>query len=309
VAPLLRKADLAIGNLEVPLTTASQGTPHKSAADIAAGEQYILKGPPGAARCIADAGIDVATLGTNHIMDYRWAGCKDTIEALNGVGVATCGAGANEQEARRPAVVEAGSAKVAVLSYLAFMTAGGLGACTPASKDGAGVAVVRSGGGTIGKAAKAALKADIAAAKQQADIVIVAFHWGIQKQETPRAYHRGLGRTAAELGATAVIGHHPHVLQGIEWYGGRPILFSLGNFVFSPSAGALGETGVFYLRFSDNLPTRVDFHPARIDGRTPKPLSGDKARGLSERLLKLSRGLGTRNGVITKEGVLQIPKP
>ncbi len=309
VAPLFAAADVTVCNLEGPLTGQTKATPAKSAADLAAKEQYLVKAPPKNARYLAEAGIDVATLGNNHTMDYRLAGCQDTIRTLEQLGIAHTGAGANAAEARRPAVVKTGSGTVAVLSYLAFVTAKGLGACTPATGTSPGVAVVRSAGGKLSAASRAALKQDIAQAKRRADVVIVAFHWGIQKDSTPTSYHRGLAHTAAELGATAVIGHHPHVLQGVEWYGGRPILYSLGNFVFSPSTGPLGQTGVFYLHFTDGKPVRVDFYPARISSRIPRPLTGQAARSLSQRLLNLSRLLRPVRAVITPAGVLQIPKP
>jgi poly-gamma-glutamate synthesis protein (capsule biosynthesis protein) len=309
VTSLLKAADVAIINLEGPLTKRTEATSHKSAKDLAAKEQYIVKGSPAYAHYLPEAGIDVATLANNHTMDFLAGGCQDTIELLDKLGVATCGAGATATAARRPALVKTGDGHVAVLSYLAFVSAGGLAACTPATATHAGVAVVRSGGDTLGKTSRAALKHDIARAKEQAGIVIVVFHWGVQKESKPVAYHRAVARAAAELGASAVVGHHPHVLQGIEWYKGVPILYSLGNFVFSPATGPLGETGVAELHFEDGKATRVDFHPARIRDRTPKPLTGEAARKLSQRLLDLSRGLRSVKATITKEGVLRIPRP
>jgi len=309
VAALLKGAEMAIINLEGPLTRRSAVTRHKSARDLAAREQFLVKGSPAYARYLPEAGIKVATLGNNHTMDYLAGGCQDTIALLHKLGVATTGAGPNAAGAHRPAVVRAGQGKVAVLSYLAFISEGGLAACTPATPQHPGVAVMRGGGKALSQASREALKHDLAAAKRQADIVIVVFHWGVQKASHPVAYHRALAHTAVALGASAVVGHHPHVLQGIEWYKGVPILYSLGNFVFSPSSGALGETGVFDLIFVEARATRVDFHPARISNSTPQPLSGKAGRRLSQRLLNLGQSLRPVKGTISKAGVLSIPRP
>lgn len=309
VGPLLEAADVAIINLEAPLTKRTAATPRKSAGDLGAKKHYLLKGSPARAHCLAAAGIDVVSLANNHAMDYLAGGCRDTIRLLDKLAVASVGAGLDVAAARRPAVVGARRTKVAVLSYLAFMTAEGLRACTPASAQHAGVAVLRSRGEGLSLVSRKALKCDIAAARKRAAIVIVAFHWGMQKRTRPTAYQRAVAHTAAELGASAVVGHHPHVLQGMEWHRGVPILYSLGNFVFSPSTGRLGETGVFILVFADGAPSRVDFHPARIRNCTPRPLYGDPARALGQRLLYLSKRLGSVEGRISEAGILTIPRP
>jgi poly-gamma-glutamate synthesis protein (capsule biosynthesis protein) len=308
VAPLFQAADVTIINLEGPLTTRTAGTPHKGAADLAAREQYLVKGSPVYAHYLPEAGVDVATLANNHTMDYRAGGLQDTVDLLTKLGVATCGAGV-DAAARRPAVVSALRGKVAVLAYLAFVSEGGLAACTPAADQRAGVAVVRSTGEAVAAESREALRQDIVTAHKQAEVVIVVFHWGIQKADTPLAYHRVLAHTAAELGASAVVGHHPHVLQGVEWYGGVPILYSLGNFVFSPSVGTRGETGVFDLIFWGGKAMRVDFHPARIEDSAPRPLTGEAGRKLSRRLLGLSQGLGKVEGKIGEDGGLSLTKP
>ncbi len=309
VAPLFQAADVAIINLEGPLTTRTAATPYKSARDLAARQQFLLKCPPAYARYLPEAGIDVATLANNHTMDYRAAGLQDTVDLLSKLGVASCGAGENAAAARRAAVVPAGAGQVAVLSYLAFVSEGGRAACTPATEQRAGVAVVWSTGEAVTAESREALRRDIAEAHRQAPVVIVVFHWGIQKADSPLAYHRALAHLTAELGASAVVGHHPHVLQGVEWHGGVPILYSLGNFVFSPSPGARGETGVFDLIFWGGKATRVDFHPARIEDSTLRLLTGEAARNLSRRLLRLSQGLGKVKGEMGEEAVLRLAKP
>jgi poly-gamma-glutamate synthesis protein (capsule biosynthesis protein) len=240
----LQGGDLTIGHVEVPHTT--RGTELVGDVPAPASDPENLK-------AMGRAGFDVATLAGNHVADSGPEGIEDTIANLRDQGIATCGAGANLAAARAPAVVERDGRKVAVLSYNCV---GPKDSWAAASK--AGCAYVRilthyelemaNPGGppeiyTFAEPRSLeAMQADVEEARGLADIVIVAFHKGTV--HTPAVlvmYERPVARAAVEAGADIVIGHHAHILRGIEFYKGRPIFHGLGNFVTVTNALSVNQ--------------------------------------------------------------------
>jgi Bacterial capsule synthesis protein PGA_cap len=223
-------------NLEIPLTNTSERTKRKTAADIAARNQYVLKAAPEHIKNLVSAGIDVVSLGNNHTMDGGVSGLKQTTSLLDSYHIQRCGAGVNWTDATKPTVVVApDGTRVAFISYLSFLSLGGLRACTPATAKTAGVAALTLGGKS-GPAELERLKKVVSRAKEKADMVVVALHWGIEKQPYPAPFQVSLGRLFVDAGADVVLGAHPHVLQPGELYKGKPIIYSLGNFV-NPGGG------------------------------------------------------------------------
>lgn len=274
VGALLKPAGTAILNLEIPLTNARSSTPFKSAADLKARNQYILKADPNHAPGLAGAGVDLVSLGNNHCMDYREAGMKQMKSVLDKWQVGYTGAGANQDEAMALRVyTNASGQRVGLLSALAFMNAGGLGKCTPATDKRAGVGTL-SFGGKIDDAAKKYLAAWIAPAKKQCDLLVVGLHWGIEKQTVPTGYQVALGRACVESGADIVWGNHPHVLQGAEVYKGKPILYSMGNFV----APRGGNTGLVKLVYDGQTFQKALFYPCSIVNGQVRPVYGKEGQ-------------------------------
>jgi poly-gamma-glutamate synthesis protein (capsule biosynthesis protein) len=143
---------------------------------------------------------------------------------LAAAGIATVGAGENAARARQPALITQGGVRFAFLGYVNTSTEryGFDPATARATPDRAGVAWAELD----------SLAADVQAAKQQADVVIVMLHSGTEWRPEPTAFQRQFARAAIDAGATAVIGAHPHIMQGMEYYGDGLIAYSLGNFVF-----------------------------------------------------------------------------
>ncbi len=210
VRDLLTGADLVIANFENPAPDAFRF--HGSGTVFSADPAYI--------EGLVNAGIDYVSLGNNHIRDAGAKGILDTIENLDGFGIAHSGAGADLAAARTPAVLEAGGVTVAVLGYDTI--AGGYFAAA----DRAGSAPLTAEN----------VRADVAAARAAgADLVIVFPHWGTEYDPTPFAGQRKLAEAAIDAGADMVIGNHAHWAAGIEIYAGKPIWYALGNFVFDQS--------------------------------------------------------------------------
>ena len=215
VAGVLRSADIAFVNLESPLT--ARGVP--------ADKDFVFRGPPAGALGLARAGVDIVSLANNHVLDYGLEGLTDTMQALSEAGVSYAGAGADEAAARSAAIIERNGLRVAFLAYVNTppdSVSGFDASSTRATPDRAGVAWLLP----------ETVAADVTAARQRADLVIVSMHTGTEYEDSPTELQEAAAHAAIDAGATLVLGGHPHVLQGIERYKGGLIIYSLGNFVF-----------------------------------------------------------------------------
>ena len=274
VRELLADADVTIANLEGTFTERGE----------AASKLYTFRTPPRHAPGIAEAGIDVVSLGNNHTLDFGAAGLGDTLTALDAAGVRYGGAGADRAAARRPAFVEANGLRLAFLSYNAVNEA------TPAGEASAGVAW--GDVATIGE--------DVAAAKRAADLVIVSLHAGAEYQDAPSETQRALARAAVDAGAALVLGHHAHVLQGWERYRAGVIVYGLGNFVFDLDRDDLATLGprpfqtiVLRVELTRTGVESVSVRPVFIDPDEdrPRPATAAEAREIEARLERLNAAL------------------
>lgn len=238
--PELQRGEIVYGNLEFPITDRGRFDPSK----------YWVEGrrmKPEDTGALGEAGFHVVSLANNHVMDFGPEGLLQTIELLDSRGIAHCGAGRNLTEARKPAVVERNGVRVAFLSYTSVFVAS-----FTASQDRPGMAVVRVNTAFMPHPRMVeqpglppivmtppnqedldAVRADVRQARANADLVVVSWHWGISQGYRKRVpYQMEVGRAAIDAGASLIVGHHPHVLQGVEVYRKGVIFYSVGNFVF-----------------------------------------------------------------------------
>lgn len=227
IAPALRAADLAIGHLEVP---------HADGVEVA-GDVPAPGAPAANVAAIARAGITMVSMAGNHMADCGPDGIAGTIDLLDAAGIAHAGAGADLPAARRPAIALAGGRRVALLSYNCvgpeFGWAGpkrpGCAFLPVGTRDGSPVTPRADLAGIL-PIAREILEEDVAAARSQADFVIVALHQG--RVHTPAAimdYELEAARAAIDAGADAVVAHHAHIVRGISRYRGKPVFHGLGN--------------------------------------------------------------------------------
>lgn len=290
LAPFVRGADVAIANLEVPLTTAKTPTARKTPDMLRRRAQFVLKADPARAAHIAQAGFDMVSLGNNHTMDYGPSGLFEMMAALDRHRVVYAGAGMNETAAWRAARFETENrVRVALVSMLAFRGSAAMDICWPAVGDRPGIAALKLNG-NVTDSSLPKIRAIVDSARKNADLVVVALHWGLERQTVPTAYQVQLGRAFVDQGADIVVGHHPHVLQGAELYRGKPILYSTGNLV-SPRPGA---TAVFRLDFRDGNLASAAILPASISGGKVSPLRGAAADRERNRFAVLSSQVGRR---------------
>ena len=231
---VLRQADLLVGHVEVPHTRRGR----ENTSDVPAPPS-----DPDNLSALKRAGFHVATLAGNHISDAGPDGIEDTIATLRQMDIVTTGAGMNLAQAHEPAVVTSQGVKLGILSYNCVGPKDSW-----AGEKKAGCAYVQvishyeldhaSPGGppriyTFAEPESTdAMLADVEKLRREADVLIVALHKGIG--HTPAAlamYERPLAKAAIDAGADIVVGHHAHILRGIEMYKGRPIYHGLGNFV------------------------------------------------------------------------------
>ncbi|ADG10820.1 CapA family protein [Caulobacter segnis] len=231
---LLAEADLLIGHVEVPHTTRGR----ESVGDIPAPAS-----DPENLKAVGRAGFHMVSLAGNHIHDRGGEGIDDTIANLAGQGLVSAGAGLDLDQARRPAVAARGGVRVGLLSYNCVGPKEGW-----AGPKRAGCAYLKiithyelenaNPGGPPKVYTFAdpdtveAMQADIAAIRGQVDVLVVAFHKGVVHTPAHIAmYEKAVAREAIEAGADIVIGHHAHILRGVEVWRGKPIFHGLGNFV------------------------------------------------------------------------------
>jgi poly-gamma-glutamate capsule biosynthesis protein CapA/YwtB (metallophosphatase superfamily) len=245
VAPPLRGADIAVANLECAVSTRGSPLP---------GKQYTFRGSPSSLRAMARyAGIDVVTVANNHSLDYGRLAFADTLSYAHQYGMKTIGGGRNLDVARRPAIFRRGGLRVAFLGYSDIRP---LGFDAGPTRSGTAPAFASYISGDVRRARG-----------HGAAVVLVYFHWGIERTFTPTSQQRYLARVAFDAGATVVAGAHPHVLQPIDQpRRGRLVAWSLGNFVFGADTAATQRTGVLRLRLGRTGVLGDRLRRARIGG-------------------------------------------
>ena len=279
---LLKQSHVVFGNLEGPLTR--RGTAEKD-------KKFVFRSPPvKAARALRRAGFDVVSLANNHSLDYGATGLTDTIDALAAEGIRHVGAGKNSHDARAPAFVVVGDYTVAFLAYsLVFPENFWATDTRPGAAFGHEKHII----------------ADVKAARAVADIVLVSFHWGQESIIELREYQTQLGRAAIDAGAQAVLGHHPHILQGIEHYKQGIILYSLGNFVFGSYSQKSQHSVIAHLYFTGSQLSQVRLLPINVLNADvvfrPLLLQNADANKVVRELQHMAAALDTR--IINHNGV------
>ncbi len=272
--PVLQNSDLRITNLECPLTGA--GAPvDKSGA--------VLKGTPRHLAGLTAVPFDVVTLANNHVFDYGTAGFDETRSLLDAGGIRHVGAGATLAEAEKPLVVTVNGIRIGIIN---FSEGEDLTAAGPGAPGVLGWEIDR-------------VVAHIAAIRQAVHAVIVICHGGVEYIPCPPPYLADALKRIAESGADLIIGHHPHVPQGVEIHQGVPICYSLGNFVF------FQPTDLFYRKIgymvkaavAENGLAALTLIPYQITMQGLLRLTGPSLRRTLTLLDNLSAPLETAGGI------------
>jgi poly-gamma-glutamate capsule biosynthesis protein CapA/YwtB (metallophosphatase superfamily) len=258
-------ADATVVNLESPITTRGARV----------SKPYNFRMNPRFLGALKGAGIDIVIIANNHIYDYGPRGLLDTISYLDSVGVRHVGAGRTIKEAHTPVIDTLGGRRIAFLAYY------GGGEAPGAGKNSPGVA----------RRDLAQVCADIGTLRSEYDscYIVIILHWGTERATRPDGAQVAFAHALIDSGADAVVGHHPHVLQGIERYRGGVIAYSLGNFVFGGNDRGSYDTGLFEIRLGA-YGARCAFIPVRIDRWRAAKLTGADSLRSIDSMRRLSSG-------------------
>ena len=280
VSPELRKklkaADVLEINNEFAFSTRGTQAPDK---------QFTFRVDPKYSALLKEMGVDVAGLANNHVLDYGKEALSDTFTTLNDVGIPYTGAGESMDDASKLVVVEANDLKIGFLAASRVIPV--------ASWD-----VANSQPGVFTCYDTSKLVAAISEAKDEVDYLIVCVHWGKEHTDVLTDYQPGNGHAYIDAGADAVIGAHPHVLQGIEFYNGKPIFYSLGNFIFNEN---IERTAAVKLVLDpDGNLKKIKLIPAYATGATTKLAEGQKAADIFSYLDSISS-----TATVTSDGTVK----
>lgn len=212
----MQEADLFLLNEEFPFSL--RGEPMED-------KQFTFRTDPKYSTILNELGSDIVTVANNHALDYGRDAFCDTLDTLNAADITYIGGGYDLAEASAPAVRTINGQTFAIF------------AATRVSPSGSWYAS-DSQAGLFQTYDPAKLNQAIAEAHTQYDHIIVFVHWGIERNEIPEDYQRVLAKGYIDAGADLIVGCHPHVLQGFEYYNGVPIIYSLGNYLFGNRDGA-----------------------------------------------------------------------
>jgi len=283
IRPILKGADIAFGQLECSFSV--RGTRHwgemlhnEPSRRPSGISPHSGPDDPRGAKILSDAGFNVMSAASNHAMRWGHDGVLDTLDVMKANNIEMIGAGKNIEDATRPAIIERKGTKVGFLAYCSVVPRGHW-----ATLDRAGVAPVRATAsyeqfdwqpGTVPRIISkanpedlAGMVEDIEKLRSQVDVLVVSMHWGVHFTPAVIAmYQHEIGHAAIDAGADLILGHHSHILKGIEVYKGKVIFFSLANCSMNPYKVS-EESDTFTLatyagrRYTTHLGYRVECEP------------------------------------------------
>ena len=227
-------------------------------------KQFTFRVNPSYVSLLNEMGVDVAGLANNHVLDFGKDALSDTFTTLSDAGIEYTGAGTSREDASKLIVKEVNGKKYGFLAASRVIPVGSWN-------------VDNSQPGVFTCYDTTALCNAITAAKTQVDYLFVCVHWGVEHTTELTDYQVANGHAYIDAGADAVIGSHPHVLQGMEYYNGKPIFYSLGNFIFNEN---INSTMAVKFVFNEAGDVTVSLLPAYASSAKTYLAEGEKAAGI-----------------------------
>jgi poly-gamma-glutamate synthesis protein (capsule biosynthesis protein) len=244
IAPLLREADWTVLNMEGCISTRGAPLP----------KEYTFRAPPDLAAHLRLAGVSMVSLGNNHSMDYGATALLDTMDYLWQAGVWWAGAGANRAAAAQPVYVDLGGLRVAFVCFTAVVPRG-----------------FPAGARTPGVATLDAVLPTLHEVRANADTLVVIPHWGDEGTTRPNPKQRRIAQLLADAGATLIVGHHPHVVQGYARVGAAHVFYSVGNFIHTPRSRLARQAVLLQATLDKSGVCEVQPIPLWLEGGRPIP--------------------------------------
>jgi poly-gamma-glutamate capsule biosynthesis protein CapA/YwtB (metallophosphatase superfamily) len=279
--PRLRAPDLLLVNLECALTASSRPW-HDG--DYKA---FYFRAEPSVVETLRLAGVRLASLANNHALDYGQPGLVETLRVLDAAGIARAGAGATLGEARAPVVLDAQGVRIGLVAFsdhpFAWRAESGAPGMnyTPVSLVPEDFSLVRDA---------------VAAARAASDLVVFCIHWGPNMRLRPTQDFRAFARSVVDAGADVFWGHSAHVVQGIEVYRERLILYDTGDFMddYTVDEALRNDlSALFLVRIAKARVQRLDLVPVRIDRMQVNEAQGRDCDWFLRRTADLSAEFGT----------------
>ncbi len=284
ISPSLQGADIAFGNLEAVISPDNIAPvyPHKP---------YNFHSSDHAANALRKAGFTVLTLANNHAMDYGSDQLMKTIALLRENGIHSFGAGRDIGEARKPALITVRNIRFCFLGYGVAHSGS-----VYADKQRSGIAPIRLD----------YIKKDIMALRSQVDVLVVSLHWGIEYEDKPTEQQRAAAHQIIDWGADIILGHHPHVMQGLEFYKGKIIVYSLGNFIFDQKGKGTDRSFMLACKFRRNVLYSADIVPLdRFKYYFPKIAQGEERNHILSHLAAISLPINRHTNELSRVGLVQ----
>ena len=276
----MKAADLLVVNCES--TVSDRGS-------ALVGKNFTFRTSTKTAGWFKEIGADLIGLANNHVYDFGKTAFTDTLDTFNKMDLPTFGGGKKAAEAYEPFYFEKSGMKIALI------------AASRAEKQYYTIVAEEDAPGIAGCYDPKMICDTIKEAKQQADFVIVYVHFGYEYTTIIEDAQRETAYKFIDAGADAIVGHHAHILQGIEEYKGKPIFYSLGNFLFNTRNQ---ETALLELTFEDeNTPVWRIIPCRQKDCRVVDKLDTEEGATTLQMLRDLSPGIA-----IDRSGVVYLPE-
>ena len=265
-------ADTIVGNLESSMISQDRRRKLANLHSTLFLRQFILK-----------QGIKIVSLANNHVMDYGKEGLQKLLDFLKKSEIYHCGAGTNLSQATKPLEVRIRNKKWVFVSF-----AWPLIQSVPARDNRAGVAPLD----------RDLMVRTIRKLREKNDEICVLCHWGYEYEKFPLPAHRTLAHVLIDTGATVIIGHHPHVIQGVEYYKGRMIAYSLGNFFLPLESYSnsrvrchRGKHEGLVIKYNANQPKNIELFISKYEPRIHTLRINSSTECFLSELAKLSEPL------------------
>lgn len=258
-------ADICMVNNEFQFS--NRGTPMED-------KQFTFQTDPKYVQILLDMGVDIVSLANNHSLDFGAEALQDTFATLDEAWILYAGAGDTKERAEQLQVIEVNGQKIGFLAATRVI---------PVSEWN----IEYGQPGLFAAYDDTRLTECIREAKKECDFLTVYVHWGIEREAYPQEYQRDIAKNCFAAGADLVIGAHPHVLQGIEFIEGKPVFYSLGNYVFSQE---IAKTALVKVEIQPDGEVSYRLIPAYAEGGKTQLFKGEEAEELFRYMNEISTG-------------------
>ena len=259
----MRNADICMVNNEFQFST--RGTPMED-------KQFTFRTDPEHVQMLLDMGVDIVSLANNHTIDFGTAALQDTFTTLDDAGILYAGAGNSKERAEELQIIEVNGLKFGFLAATRVI---------PVSQWN----VEYRQPGLFATYDDTRLVECIEEARAECDFLTVYVHWGVEREAYPQDYQTAIAKNCFEAGADLVIGAHPHVLQGIEFIDGKPVFYSLGNYIF---AQTIARTALVKVEVQANGEATYSLIPAYAEDGQTKLFEGETGVELYDYMNEIS---------------------